>query len=1066
MSIAITSAGAGTGKTYHLCSIIAEALTTGIPKDKCHPKDLIKCRPGAFIATTFTKKAATELKERIRARLLTEGHHEEAMRVEEALVGTVHSVCARIVERFAFEAGISPRLRVLDEAFEKILLSQSIEQCSSLADIGEMERLCRRLGQTNTQTFESQWRDQIRAIISAARANDISASRLPEMAAQSIKEVFGLLPSPSKTDLGKPLIAAIEAAIKNIPLNEDETATTANCLKSLQQALADMRGGNLKWSDWCKLSKISAAKASQCDIFPINQAAAQYDQHPQLHADIEQYITRVFDLAAAAMGSYQDRKKARGALDYTDLEALTLELLDRAPVQACIRAEYDLLVVDEFQDTSPIQLALFVRLAGLVKVSHWVGDTKQAIYGFRGADPALMRAAEEKFAKGETLTESRRHRPQLVDFFNGLFPDVFKKTHEMQRSEVELKPYREEQSDMSPAIELWSLASGRLKKDGSPAAVKSAEADDCIVCGIRELKDSGMLVSDKTKQKETVEVLRPLRWGDIAILCYSNKKASAIAAKLIASGVPTARETKGLLSTPEAVLALACLRWLNDHRDSVATAEILSLETCRAIEDWLEDRLAWLKEKPSGHWGIDGGLKSRVISGMTSLRDRMSLLTPAELLDAVLIHGDISGIASQWGAECAANRRSNLEALRGLAAEYESECLSSGSAASHAGFLLWCGSLASSEEDTSAFDESADAVQVMTWHGSKGLEWPVVICLDLDDEPRPRIWNSPAVVPAASFDPDKPLAGRRIRFWPYPFGQQTKEVPLCENAATSKVGEAAAKEAECEQSRLQYVVMTRARDLLVFPQAGNKLHWFPEGVKCGIFDLPQKTPSEDKVSGIRRKVRCLAPVASAASTEPARSVTWFAEPQPPKQFPPSDLTPSKLPPVAQPCGGEEISYDSLIHIGSGNNDRAVGDAIHAVLAACLINQADLLPRTEKILEAHGVAANAAEIAAAATAFHDFIQARFQPQEILVEVPFSHWNADGQRIAGNMDLVLMTSDGAVLIDHKSYRGSDLVKNATGYSGQVAAYRDALAAHGHPVRSAWIHYCTQGKLVQVP
>ena len=200
------------------------------------------------------------------------------------------------------------------------------------------------------------------------------------------------------------------------------------------------------------------------------------------------------------------------------------------------------------------------------------------------------------------------------------------------------------------------------------------------------------------------------------------------------------------------------------------------------------------------------------------------------------------------------------------------------------------------------------------------------------------------------------------------------------------------------------------------------------------------------------------------SSHPARSVKWFAEPQSPKQFPPADLTPSKLPPVSQPRGGEEISYGALIHIGHGNNDRAVGDAIHAVLAACLINQADLLSRTEKILESQGVDADAAEIAAAASASHDFIQARFQPQEILVEVPFSHWNADGQRIAGNMDLVLMTNDGAVLIDHKSYRGSDLVKNTTGYSGQVAAYRDALAAHGHPVRSAWIHYCSQGKLVQ--
>lgn len=333
MNISITSAGAGTGKTYHLCSIITEALTTGIPKDISRPDDLIKCRPGAFIATTFTKKAASELNERIRSRLLKEGHHEEAMRVEEGLVGTVHSVCARIVERFAFEAGISPRLRVLDESLEKILLSESIEQCSSLEDIGEMERLCHRLGQVNSQTFESLWRDQIRGLISAARSNDIAPSRFGSMATDSIKEVLGLLPAPSKTDLGKQLVTAIETAITNIPLKQDNTKTTADCLKALQQALADLRGGNLMWPDWCKLSKISAGKASQTEILPLNDIAGQYDQHPQLRADLERYITRIFDLAAEAMESYQDRKKAKGALDYTDLEALTLDLLNHEQVQ-------------------------------------------------------------------------------------------------------------------------------------------------------------------------------------------------------------------------------------------------------------------------------------------------------------------------------------------------------------------------------------------------------------------------------------------------------------------------------------------------------------------------------------------------------------------------------------------------------------------------------------------------------------------------------------------------------------------------------------------------------------
>ena len=1057
-NIRITGAGAGTGKTYRLCAIITEAL-----KSK-------NCRPGAFIATTFTKKAATELNERVRARLLKDGLHDAALRVEESLVGTVHSVCSRILERFAFDAGISPRLRVLDETLERILLSEAIEECFDLDAISEMEVLSHRLGQYDSQTSESKWRDQVRGVISAARSNAIDANLLAEMAHQNVQEIFGFLPPVAVNDLESALHGSITDALARIPLNGDKTKTTAQCVQTLEQALSELKTGNLAWPAWCKLSKLSAAKASLGDVLPVNQAAAGFEQHPHLRQDIECYIEHIFSLAAEAMESFQARKKARGMLDFTDLEVLTLGLLQHAHVQACIREEYDLLVVDEFQDTSPIQLELFVRLADLVKEAHWVGDTKQAIYGFRGCDPELMRAAERKFRAGgseDTLRESRRHRPELVDFFNGLFPGIFAKNNSIQRDQVELKAHRKPNTGLPPAIELWALSSGRTNKDGSPSAIRSAEVDDCIVRGILEMKSSGMMVSDKERQTDDQDSLRPLCWRDIAVLCRSNNKASAIAAKLLASGVPAARKTQGLLSTPEAVLTLACLRWLNDENDSVATAEILSLEACREIEDWLEDRIAWIRDGRTGCWGVDGGLFSPVLARIASLQERMKLLTPAELLDATLIQGDIAGIASQWGAERSSNRRSNLEALRGLATKYESECLSGGTAASHAGFLIWCGLIASAEQDNSAFDESADAVQVMTWHGSKGLEWPVVICLDLESEPRPRIWNSSIVFSESNFDPDKPLFGRRIRFWPYPFGQQTSDVPLNTTVESSPIGAQAALDAEFEQSRLHYVVMTRARDVLVFPQDGRNSPWLSTGIQCAALELPAGNLTEDTVDSINRRIRYLTPADNGIAAPTTTSVKWFAPPVAPEVFPPAELSPSGLPPVAGAKTADVISYGKRLNIASNIVDQAIGNALHAIQAACFIDPGmqDTNARAERILAAHNVNADAAEVASSATEFHAFLLAKFKPKQILVEVPFTHWNAAGQCITGFMDLVLITEEGAVLIDHKTYQGANLDERTMNYSGQLAAYRDALTAHGHTVHSAWIHYCTQGKLVHM-
>lgn len=725
------------------------------------------------------------------------------------------------------------------------------------------------------------------------------------------------------------------------------------------------------------------------------------------------------------------------------------------------------MVVDEFQDTSPIQLALFVRLAEFVKATHWVGDTKQAIYGFRGADPALMQAAGKRFQHDKALTESRRHRPELVDFFNGHFPEIFEKTHEMVPAEVRFAAYRKKQKFLPPAVEIWLLSSGRLKKDGSPTAVKVDEANRCVVRGILEIKNSEMLISDRRNENHDTESPLPIRWKDIAVLCRSNNTASSIAAMLNAAGVPAARQTAGLLSTPECVFALACLRWLNDESDSLSVAEILSLEKCCEIEEWLQDRLDWVQAKTGGSWGLDAGkMRSTTLQRIAPLREKTRMLTPSELLDAVLVHGDISGIASQWGCDRADTRRANLEALRGLVATYESECLSSGNAASHAGFLIWCGSLASNAQDMCAFDESTDAVQVMTWHGSKGLEWPVVICLDLDKEPRPRIWNSPTVTSNLPFDPDHPLSGRTIQFWPYPFGKQTSEVPLQDRVANSKFGQAAAAEAGREQCRLHYVVMTRARDVLVFPQTTDSAPWLPEGILREVFRMPTGESDEDNIGALRRKIRRLQPYEPGPIVPKNDPIQWFVPPKPPIPIPPADLIPSSLPAAQNSQSAEVVSYGPALPIPAGTNQQDLGNAFHGILSGSLSRPGeDFTRQTDAILTSHNLKVKADEVTKSVQAFHTSIVSRFKPKQILVEVPFAYWNPEGQRIAGNMDLVLITDDGVVLIDHKAYLGKNFADHAVTYSGQIAAYGDALKSQGFRMSSAWINFYTQGKMVRL-
>ena len=123
-----------------------------------------------------------------------------------------------------------------------------------------------------------------------------------------------------------------------------------------------------------------------------------------------------------AMIAYQEFKKKRGLIDFVDQEQLLLKALDLPDVSNVLQEELDLLLVDEFQDTSPIQLALFLKLAEAATETVFVGDVKQAIYGFRGSDPELMQAVlktvEKEGGRKEVLGKSYRSRGHLVEYTN------------------------------------------------------------------------------------------------------------------------------------------------------------------------------------------------------------------------------------------------------------------------------------------------------------------------------------------------------------------------------------------------------------------------------------------------------------------------------------------------------------------------------------------------------------------------------------------------------------------------------------------------------------------------
>lgn len=1067
--IQITTAGAGSGKTTELTNIIHREISSG------------QVRPQSIIATTFTVAAAEELGVRVRRKLHEEKLVADARRFEESLLGTVHSVCQRIIARFAFEAGLSPRVEVLDEIASEALLSETIDLECSQEDVRQLESLSRVLGQWDNEHKASLWKGHVKDVISRAVENGIDSNDLPAMAEESLNELVALLPPESHQNLDELLLKALVTLEASVDLQNDTTKTTATAMGAARQGERDLQGGHLSWAGWFQLAGLKPGKKSETAFDEVKTVAARVEEHPRLRTDLGAYVRGVFGIASRTLARYRQRKEELGQLDFSDLEARAVELLDHQDVQAVIREEYDLLVVDEFQDTSPMQLALFMKLSRLVRVkSVWVGDLKQAIYGFRGSDPELMTSVVDYLRQrgGTTspLGKSYRARHDLCHWFNALFVPAFGETHHLRETDVKLMPDRAEDENLPVPVQVWNVSSGQLNKgNGQPKAPTNLQSSHAVAEGIQTMLASAIQVADKSTRR-----LRPLRRQDIAVLCRSNPTADEIAGALIERGISVTRESGGLLRTPEAAYAIACLKRLVDPDDTLASAVVIALGSDKKEEDWIENRLVWLADKANrdAGWGVDGDSPDPTLVALERARESMRSASPTEALDEALVLGNVLQVITRWGPgeARAAQRRANIEALRGLAAKYEAMCVTAHNPATMAGFLLWVKKL---EKDPIAVDSGADSVQIHTYHGAKGLEWPVVICTEMNKEPRPRLWDQVSVVEAAGFDPLQPLHGRKLRFWPWPFGLNGNDSALEQNASQSSTGQQAQQAALREELRLLYVGLTRARDQVVLAVRERTEPLWPKSVLSsgfmdGLNDVLATPGQEQLFLGARAQARVIVPPETPVRQDTqSENLRWFASPLPATPKAPAFVTPSGAAPVPGFQVKTEIMLGPRLPVRAACKDVDLGNGLHAVFAAVFQGQ-DLdseafVDRAQKVLQSHGLAGcvNASEVITAALNLSHVLKSKLGASALQTEVPFERVMSDGTRVNGFIDLVADTPQGCVIVDHKTYQGgkSQCLAIALEYTGQLQHYHEALLAAGRQVHSQWIHFPVAGLLVEI-
>lgn len=579
-------------------------------------------------------------------------------------------------------------------------------------------------------------------------------------------------------------------------------------------------------------------------------AASLDEQAEDLRALLPQ-IRALGALAKALEAAYDARKQARNLLDYEDLEHKALEAARHGWVADALRTQYACIFVDEYQDSSVIQEELVRRIARADNV-FLVGDVKQSIYRFRQAEPRLFLEKAEAFSSGEgaldrriDLNQNFRSRPNILAAINRVF------AYAMRKEETEVPYDREarlypglETKDADPEVELHLLdAPGETEEGETDAsdeeneevAAEPDEADELDRPAgnapdfAQRVEPGARLAQEAALAAERIRALvgtplwdakqrrhRTVRYRDIVILLRVAKNvAQQIQRALEEQGIPVYSDAgDAYFAMPEVRMVVDLLRVVDNPLHDTALlgalhgpAARLGNDALAAIRQACADPEASFYDAAKAYAERDGVLAQR-LRRFLALLDSLRLYAKAQPLEALIwrVYEETGCYARAGALPGGKARQANLRMLAERAASFQQRREAGLSA------FLWEAEQLRARGDNStakALGESEDVVRIMTMHMSKGLEFPVVICMELGRSFARKAGAQPPISCHAQLG----IALRRID----PALRIRYDTMVCDAHRVRREREALA-----DATRLLYVAMTRAQDRLILIGYGNR----------------------------------------------------------------------------------------------------------------------------------------------------------------------------------------------------------------------------------------------------
>ncbi len=1042
-NVTYINASAGSGKTYTLTHKLAELIA----KHKVEPEQVIM--------TTFTVKAATEMKEEAKKVLYEKSLFEQASRLDQAMIGTIHSVANALINKYWFFLGLSPDMGVMAEEDTQFYISQSLsdlpthEELQQLHEFFEDFDIQYKYGSGKRGINYDCWKNDIQQIIAFTTNYEITDYE------RSIKESLDYIKqfvNPDlKSDYRKEELMAIlkehQIFLDSKPNNASNDGRKAE-LKSLWRGVGHP---TVRW--YKRLAKLlNALKTCGPLAENMRDQLADFWHFPLIYQKQETYIRLLFTLAARWKDRYTNYKKEKNLLDYNDMEKYLRDLLTNEKLSEEISKDYRYLFVDEYQDCSPIQVKIFDRLSELMERSFWVGDYKQAIYGFRGSDITLTKAVVDHIAMEQNgckmakpLDTSYRSLPDIVKVCNKTFKQTFNGV--LEESSIVLKEHRENKEGIT-SLRYWNMT--------------DENAPD-IPAHIAQLVQQGV---------------KP---NEIAVLGRMNAPLNQIANTLNREyRIPTSREDMPVMEMNSTPLVMALLALVASEKDALAKAQIAFLtEKNFGTKELIEHKLLFDAEEDSHTKDFLNNVP--LVQRLLKLRPMLKQQSVAALVETMIVELDLYNEVKKIGY--VSESVSCLNTFIRTAYAYEQHCIQMNLPATVNGFMDYLMVV------NPVGQGDANGVQLHTYHSSKGLQWKFVILTSLREcinDPKKIVKQNifgihfnytehpSAVVPYPEVF---------IRVIPFIYGSGSANIPadILLTIEASPLFQKVKEDTLSESNRLLYVGMTRPKDVMILalepPAKGNHvLEWFKD---VGLNSVNITT--QDDLLGIgynfKKEVLTNEQLANLSlyTTEDEKMKThripYMSENCTEEQ---KYLSPSSL----RKKGFVDKHYDICERMPRGTlvgkTMADVGNCIHQIF--CGIEQhIDNEDYYKDLIASYGLTTYLKDISAIKKAWKalvSWLKGQFgEVVHIYHERPFTHLK-DGQVFTGSIDLVWQTAEGDILIDfktcplgHKYILDKESEHYAGWYAGQLDAYTDALEAAGEKVIKRFIYYPVSGMLCEI-